>query len=436
MSTKRRTIGGGALKAGFGYTAFGGHDEFKELIDVPSSYVGQGGKVVVVKGTEDGLEFNTEQAIDRHDVLASAGDPTPNFLDSKIGTGAGLTTQVLTSPFPPNAKTLEIDLVIELDNLDFSGATLRVRPFNVNDFFNPTTGLPLLPADKDKYISLATANGWTIHREYQYDLASLTWLEFVPTKGLTRYNIATDRFWYFNGTIWIAMIGTGANQSCAGNDGRLSDARTPLAHVHAPADVTGTAVITSDPRLSDSRTPTAHAFGGALHSQDTIANVQGRLSSGKFITTDSAEISTITEKTALVGNDLLVIEDSADSNNKKRVKISNTLGNIVVKEKTYINSSGITVAVNIIMFRATTAMTLTKMYVYRVGGTGATVNARKNGASNHCSSAFSISSADTWMDSGASQNLTYASGDKCEIMVVTTAGSPTQLAFSLEFNRV
>jgi hypothetical protein len=70
---------------------------------------------------------------------------------------------------------------------------------------------------------------------------------------------------------------------------------------------------------------TAHAFGGALHSQDTIANVQGRLSSGKFITTDAAEISTLTEKTSPVGADLVLIEDSAAANAKKWVLFSNLL---------------------------------------------------------------------------------------------------------------
>lgn len=43
-----------------------------------------------------------------------------------------------------------------------------------------------------------------------------------------------------------------------GGDIRLTDSRNPLAHSHAPSDVTGTAVITNDARLSDSRAPTAH----------------------------------------------------------------------------------------------------------------------------------------------------------------------------------
>jgi hypothetical protein len=41
-------------------------------------------------------------------------------------------------------------------------------------------------------------------------------------------------------------------------DSRLSDARTPTAHNHAASDITGTAVLTNDSRLSDARTPTAH----------------------------------------------------------------------------------------------------------------------------------------------------------------------------------
>jgi hypothetical protein len=50
------------------------------------------------------------------------------------------------------------------------------------------------------------------------------------------------------------VIGTAVITS----DSRLSNARTPIAHVHAAADVTGTAVLTADARLSDARTPTTH----------------------------------------------------------------------------------------------------------------------------------------------------------------------------------
>ena len=67
---------------------------------------------------------------------------------------------------------------------------------------------------------------------------------------------------------WGSITGTLSSQSdlnnalsgkVATNDSRLSDARTPLTHSHAPGDVTGTAVVTADSRLTNARTPTAHA---------------------------------------------------------------------------------------------------------------------------------------------------------------------------------
>jgi hypothetical protein len=98
-------------------------------------------------------------------------------------------------------------------------------------------------------------------------------------------------------------------------------------------------------------------------------------------------------------------------------------------------SAAITAATNVIVWRAPFACTVTAVKGYRVGGTGATINARKNGASNHLSSALSLTSADTWMDGVAVSNTAYAAGDKLEIMVVTATGSPTQLAIQVDFTR-
>jgi hypothetical protein len=94
-----------------------------------------------------------------------------------------------------------------------------------------------------------------------------------------------------------------------------------------------------------------------------------------------------------------------------------------------------TAAVNLISWRAPVACVVNAVKGYRVGGTGATINARKNGASNHLSSALSLTSADSWMDGGAVSNTAYAAGDKLEIMVVTVAGSPTQVAVQVDFVR-
>lgn len=99
----------------------------------------------------------------------------------------------------------------------------------------------------------------------------------------------------------------------------------------------------------------------------------------------------------------------------------------------YVNPLGITAAINIIAWYATVACTVTNVRGYRVGGTGATINARKNGTSNHLSSDKSLTSANTWMDGGAVQNATYAAGDKLEIMIVSVTGSPTQVGVQVDF---
>ena len=94
-----------------------------------------------------------------------------------------------------------------------------------------------------------------------------------------------------------------------------------------------------------------------------------------------------------------------------------------------------TEAINIIVWYAEFPCTVTNVRGYRVGGSGATINARRNGAYNHLASALSLTSADTWMDGGAVQNTAYAIGDKLEIMVVSVAGSPTQVAIQVAFTR-
>jgi hypothetical protein len=99
------------------------------------------------------------------------------------------------------------------------------------------------------------------------------------------------------------------------------------------------------------------------------------------------------------------------------------------------SASGLSSAVNIIVWEAPFNCLVTNVKGYRVGGSGATVNARKNGTSNHLSSALSLSSADTWMDGGAVQNTQYYVGDKMEIMLVSASGSPTQIAIQVNMLR-
>ena len=88
---------------------------------------------------------------------------------------------------------------------------------------------------------------------------------------------------------------------------------------------------------------------------------------------------------------------------------------------------------NIPIWRAPYTCTVTNVRGYRVGGTGATINARLNGASNHLAGALSLASADTWIDGGTVQNSSYVSGDKIELMIVSVAGGPTEVTVQIDF---
>ena len=124
--------------------------------------------------------------------------------------------------------------------------------------------------------------------------------------------------------------------------------------------------------------------------------------------------------------------DAADLTGTAPLGAMPTSVKILSRGGTMVNPNGITAAINIIVWRAPFACTVTALKGYRVGGTGATINARKNGASDHLASALSLSSADVWVDGGSVQNTSYAEGDKMEIMIVSVTGSPTQIAIQVD----
>lgn len=71
----------------------------------------------------------------------------------------------------------------------------------------------------------------------------------------------------------------------------------------------------------------------------------------------------------------------------------------------------------------------------RAGGTGATINARRNGTSTHLSSDLSLTADVTWTDGGAVQDAAYAAGDSLELLLQSVSGSPTEVVIQVDFRR-
>lgn len=112
--------------------------------------------------------------------------------------------------------------------------------------------------------------------------------------------------------------GTAADTACQGNDARLSDSRTPTAHVHNASDVnagtlsidripTGTSNTTvcvgNDARLSDARTPTSHTHT-ASQITDFNSAADARISAavGTTVQAYDSDLTAFAGKTAPSGD--------------------------------------------------------------------------------------------------------------------------------------
>jgi hypothetical protein len=98
------------------------------------------------------------------------------------------------------------------------------------------------------------------------------------------------------------------------------------------------------------------------------------------------------------------------------------------------NADGIEDAVNIMVWRAPYACILSAFYAQRTGGTGAAVNARKNGSTALLSSDLSLTATD-WTDSADLQNEEFSIGDYLEAQLISAADGPTQIIIQLDFQR-
>lgn len=87
-----------------------------------------------------------------------------------------------------------------------------------------------------------------------------------------------------------------------------------------------------------------------------------------------------------------------------------------------------------VIWRAQKACTVTGVHAYRVGGTGATVNATAGGL-DLLATDLSLSTADTWLSGTGLQNVDLAEGEALAVAVRSVAGA-TSLAVQVDFVEV
>lgn len=244
-----------------------------------------------------------------------------------------------------------------------------------------------------------------------------------PT-GTIQYIVASNKFQRWNGSAWVDLVLSAAG----GGTGGTSSLGTMAYQSAASVAITGgsatglTSVYSNKAGLAGVSPPAGEAGKGIVFFDSSTNKLRVRENNGASLNllqiaaevanTPSGGIASTTVQAA--------INEIAGPENHGGVAV---------------NPYGITAAINIFTWVAPYACTVTAVKGYRVGGTGATINARKNGASNHLASNLSLTSADTVMDGGSVQNTAYAVGDKLEIMLVTVTGSPTQVGVLVYFTR-
>jgi hypothetical protein len=255
---KRRSSGIGS-SGGRSGKGFPGAHAFVDLSDVPNNYTGKAGDFVTVKATEKGLEFT----------------PLPPL--------------VITDTYVVNSQA---DMLL----LAAQTGDIAIRTDISQSFILSGTGDPTILANWYMLLVSPThAIGGALHTADT--LAHLKSKISAPDTLLT---------------------------SDAGEIAAYTAKGTPIAAdlivIEDSADTNKKKKITIG--TLPAAAPAAHAIGGALHTADTIANIQSKVSDGFLLTSAANEFNGLTAKLSSTVDDRLVIEDFSDTNKKKAINIS------------------------------------------------------------------------------------------------------------------
>ncbi len=148
----------------------------------------------------------------------------------------------------------------------------------------------------------------------------------VKDGSLTDADIAAANKDGAAGTASMRTLGTGATQSCAGDDSRLSDNRTDAAAIHDDVSAEISAVAEKTTPVSADLLIIEDSAASNAKKRVQIGNLPTGADAEAFHDDESSEISALTQKVTPENGDHLLIEDSAASNAKKRVLWSSLPG--------------------------------------------------------------------------------------------------------------
>lgn len=149
------------------------------------------------------LNFVANEHIDWTGASAGTIDPT-NYPSAVLIDGSRDLTAVLE--YDTN-KTFTNDVaLVSKKYVDDQVAALGTSAEWLNsvlDRYDPTTALPSTPSTGDRYLSTATANGWTV--DYIYEWNGSTWDETIPSTGTyVSVDDEPDLLYYYGGSSWTA----------------------------------------------------------------------------------------------------------------------------------------------------------------------------------------------------------------------------------------
>ena len=201
------TLSGGIVQVHSNLTGLGADDHTQySLVNGTRAFTSTVGGVTPTADSHLTTKFyvDTEvsgieaQIIDDHGALNGLDDDDHTQYILVSGTRAFTGTVGGITPTADSHLTTKgyVDLLIQ--GLDWQQS--------VDDWWDPSSGLPGSPNEDDRYIATASGNGWSTNNVYDYDGSQ--WDEIVPNEGFTTWVENEDALYVFNGSDWVRFGST------------------------------------------------------------------------------------------------------------------------------------------------------------------------------------------------------------------------------------